>query len=63
MVILSFKLGQLCMLLVPDLVDVVAGAAGTFSFPSEPNFVQKFLSVRSNFVIDTTFPLRTNPLP
>jgi hypothetical protein len=59
---ISFKLDQLFVLLVPELV--VWFEATTASFPSEPDFVQESLSIRSNFVIDImTLSLRTNPLP
>jgi hypothetical protein len=58
---LSFKLDQLFTLLVPDLVvDVVVG---TFKFPDEIEFVQKFLSAWSHFVLRVTLPLPANPLP
>jgi hypothetical protein len=55
MAILSFELNQLFMLLVPDLL--------AFLFPSEPDFVQKSLSVKSNFVIEMARSLRMNPPP
>jgi hypothetical protein len=59
---LSFKLDQLFVLLVPDLVvDVVV--AITFHFPDESDFVKKFLSVRSHFIILMISPLRANPHP
>jgi hypothetical protein len=50
---LSFKLDQLFVLLVPDLVVHVdvAGGAGTFTFPDEVEFFQKFLSIKSKFVV------------
>ncbi len=51
MAIFSFKLKQLFILLVPELV-VLIDAAGGITFPSEVEFVQKFLSIKSNFVID-----------
>jgi hypothetical protein len=55
MATLSFKLDQHFTLLVPELVAV--------SFPSEPDFVQTVLSIKSQVVIDMTAPLRPNPLP
>ncbi len=42
----SFILGQLFTLLVPELV---VGVAGSFSFPNEADFVQKFLSIFSSW--------------
>jgi hypothetical protein len=58
MAIRSFKLDQLFTLLVPELV--VVGAA---ICPSEPDFVQTFLSINSKFVIDMMVPLLANPQP
>jgi hypothetical protein len=64
MAIRSLELDQLLMLLVPDLVAVVVAAvAGTFSFPSEPNFVQNPLSIKSDFVALMIAPLPANPPP
>jgi hypothetical protein len=60
MAILSFKLDKLHMLLVPELLLSVLG---TFKFPSEPDFVQKSLSIKSNFVILMFAPLIINPPP
>jgi hypothetical protein len=57
MTILLFKLGQLFMLLLPELV--VAVVVPVVIFPSEPNFVQNFLSILSKFVR----PLPMNPMP
>jgi hypothetical protein len=60
MAIDSFKLNQLFILLVPELVvwfKVVA------SFPSEPDFVQNSLSVWSNFVVLVKASLLANPFP
>jgi hypothetical protein len=57
---LSFKLDQLFILLEPELV---VGVCGTFSFPSEPDFVQKSLSIWSHCVVLMNVPLRTNPQP
>jgi hypothetical protein len=54
MTLLSFKLDQLFILLVPDLVVAV---------PDEVEFVQKFLSIKSKFVIDIIGPLLANPVP
>jgi hypothetical protein len=59
MAIDSFKLDQLFMLLVPELV--VVGAV--MIPPSEPDFVQDFLSIKSNFVACVTSPLMMNPRP
>jgi hypothetical protein len=55
MATLSFKLEQLFILLVPELVAV--------SFPSEPDFVQTFLSIKSKAVVDMIAPLLANPDP
>jgi hypothetical protein len=55
MAILSFELNQLFILLVPDLL--------AFLFPSEPDLVQKSLSVWSHYVIEMARSLRMNPLP
>jgi hypothetical protein len=60
MAFLLFKLDQLFILLVPDLV---VGICGPFNCPNEPDFVQTFLSINSKFVIDMTLPLRMNPQP
>jgi hypothetical protein len=54
MATLSFKLDQLFILLVPELVVAV-------SFPSEPDFVQTFLSIKSKVVVDMIIPLLANP--
>jgi hypothetical protein len=62
MAILSFKLDQLFILLVPELV-VLVEVVVTFTFPSEPDFVQNYLSIESKFVILMIFPLRIDPLP
>ncbi len=48
MAILPFIFNQLFILLVPELVVDVAW---TLNFPEEVEFVQKFLSIKSNFVI------------
>jgi hypothetical protein len=61
MALLSFKLDQLFILLVPDLV--VLDVVGTFKFPVEVEFVQKFLSIKSKFVMVMKAPLYTNPPP
>jgi hypothetical protein len=61
MALLSFKLDQLFILLVPELV--VVDVAGTFNSPNEPDFVQNSLSVWSKFVLVMIFPLRANPHP
>jgi hypothetical protein len=60
MALLSFKFDQLFMLLLPELV---VGVCGTFSFPSEPDFVQKSLSIWSHCVILMNVPLGHNPQP
>jgi hypothetical protein len=51
---LSFKLDQLFELLIPF---------GFISIPSEPDFVQKFLLIKSNFAILVLGPLGPNPSP
>jgi hypothetical protein len=56
MAIRSFKLDQLFMLLVPDLVVGV-------SFPSEADFIESSFSIRSKLVCSTIGPLITNPPP
>ena len=58
MTFLTFKLDQLFILLVPDLVG-----GGAAIFPSESKVFQKSLSVWSNFVIGMIVPLLVNPLP
>jgi hypothetical protein len=60
MTILLFIFEQLFILLVPELVVwfVVVDAS---RFPSETDFVQKHLSINSNFVVRMTSPLATNP--
>jgi hypothetical protein len=55
MALLSSKLDQLFILLVPDLVRDVAG---TYNFPDEVYFVQNSLSVWSHFAMDMNAPLR-----
>jgi hypothetical protein len=57
-----FKLDKLFMLLVPELV-VWFEPVGLSSFPSEPDFVQTFLSIKSNFVVVMILPLLANPVP
>jgi hypothetical protein len=60
MAMLSLKLDQLFIVLVPALVTEVS-AASAVGFPSEPDFVQKILSILSHFVIGMKDPLRANP--
>jgi hypothetical protein len=64
MAIGSFKLDQILTLLVPELVVVVVADV---TFPSEANFIEKSLSIRSNFVVVVVVvvatPLPTNLLP
>jgi hypothetical protein len=62
MTILLSKLDKLFILLVPELV-VWFELVGDVSFPSEPDFFQTLLSIKSNCVIVISFPLRTNPNP
>jgi hypothetical protein len=57
---LSFKLDQLFILLVPELV---VWFEGVVSFPNESDFVQNSLSIKSNFVIVMKVPLCANPPP
>jgi hypothetical protein len=59
MAMLLSKLDQLLMLLVPELV--VWFADGVI-LPSESDFVQNSLSIKSKFVVLMTGPLRVNPL-
>jgi hypothetical protein len=58
MAILPFKLHNLFILLVPELVVV-----GGVWFPIEPDLVQNYLSVLSHFVIVMIAPLHANPPP
>jgi hypothetical protein len=58
MAILSFKLHNLFILLLPELVVV-----GLVSFPSEPDFVQDVLPIKSKFVIGVACPLMMNLNP
>jgi hypothetical protein len=53
----SFKLDKLFILLVPAVIFP------SVFVPSEPDFVQKFLSVWSHFVVLVVGPLLTNPQP
>jgi hypothetical protein len=64
MATVSFIFDQLFMLLVPELVIgiTVAPELAVIS-PSEPNFVQNTLSIKSKFVCSMTSPLTTNPVP
>jgi hypothetical protein len=55
---LSLKLDQPFIVLLPELVVDVAG---TFNFPDEVEFVQKFLSIKSKYVIVMISPLIINP--
>jgi hypothetical protein len=48
---------------VPDLVVVLIEVVVAVIFPGESDFVQKFLSVWSNFVVFMIDPLITNPPP
>jgi hypothetical protein len=59
----SFKLDQLFILLVPELVVWFVGTVGAVRFPREPDFVQTFLSIKSKFVVDMISPLRVDPPP
>jgi hypothetical protein len=61
MAILSLKLDKLFILLVPALV--VWWEAVGVSFPSEPDFVQKTLSIKSNCVLLMILSLLANPKP
>jgi hypothetical protein len=61
MAIVSFKLDQLFMLLTPELVVVVL--VGAVTFPSETDFIQHSLLIRSNFAVGVSCPLVHNPLP
>jgi hypothetical protein len=58
----SFKVDQLFILLVPELVVWFEGV-GAVKFPSELDFVQNYLSIKSHFVIVMNRPLRANPPP
>jgi hypothetical protein len=50
MATLLFKLHQLFMLLVPELV-LLANGVGAVIFPSELDVVQDSLLIKSNFVV------------
>jgi hypothetical protein len=60
MTFLLFELDQLFTLLVPAFIFAIFA-----NIPSEANFVEKSLSIRSNFVVDVimTLSLRANPNP
>jgi hypothetical protein len=61
MSIVSFELDKLFTVLEPKLVVDVAG---TFNFPDEIKFVQRwFLSVKLHFVVVMKGRLVTDPLP
>jgi peptidoglycan/LPS O-acetylase OafA/YrhL len=62
MATVSFELDQLFMLLVPELVILVQGV-GAVIFPSEPDFVQNSLAIKSMFVVAMMFSLCANPAP
>jgi hypothetical protein len=62
MALLSSKLDQFFILLVPELV-VWFEVVSDLNFPREPDFVQNYLSILSNCVIVTTLPLLANPMP
>jgi hypothetical protein len=61
MAICSFELDQLFTLLVPALV--VWFEATTAIFPSEPDFVQRSLAIKSKFVFGVIVPLLADPPP
>jgi hypothetical protein len=63
MAIRSFKLDQLFILPVPELVVCWFGGAGAVSFPNEPDCVKNYLSIKSKFVILMQCSLRFDPLP
>jgi hypothetical protein len=65
MAIRLLKLDQPLILPLPDLVLVGALVqdVGAMSFPSEPDFVQQCLSIKSHFVIDIIGPLPIHPRP
>jgi hypothetical protein len=58
--IYSFTFDQLFIVLVPALVVWFEGAV---IFPSEPEFVQNFRSVKSKFLIGVAVSLCANPPP
>jgi hypothetical protein len=45
------------------VLELVVNVAWTLNFPDEVEFVQKFLSIKSNFVVLIVVTLRANPLP
>jgi hypothetical protein len=61
MATLSFKLDQLFILMVPELVVLVNFVGAVI--PSEPKVFQNSLSIKSKFVIVMKCPLMTNPQP
>jgi hypothetical protein len=61
MTIRLLKLDQRFTVLVPELVVSVEVVDGV-SFPSEPDFVQKFLSIKPKFAVLMMVPLLVNPL-
>jgi hypothetical protein len=63
MAMLSFKLDKLFIVQVPELVVMAGVVVATFSFPSDPDFVQTFLSIESHFVNVMIGPLVAYPLP
>jgi hypothetical protein len=62
MSLLLFKLDQLFIVLVPELVVLVQGVDAVI-FPREPDFLQTYLSILSHFLVVMKAPLITNPLP
>jgi hypothetical protein len=60
MAILQFELDKLFTSLVPGLVVTVVAAV---IFPSEPNFAQTFLSIKSIFVVDMMLLMSADLLP
>jgi hypothetical protein len=63
MAILSFHLDQFFILMMPFLVFAGNAGGNAIDFPSEPDFVQKVLSILWHYVLGMRFPLRFDPPP
>jgi hypothetical protein len=62
MAIVSYVFEQLFMLLVPEPVFWFEGVCAVI-FPNEPDLVQNYPSILSNFVVVMIAPLPSNPPP
>jgi hypothetical protein len=61
MSILLLKLDHLFTVLAPDLVVAFVVLEGALSIPSEPDFVQEFMSIKSQLVSLMKSSLLANP--